>query len=276
MVAAANKEGYSGASVSAVIEQAGVSRPTFYEYFADRDDCFIATIADVRERLLERSREASRRRMPERRSPPRSRRSSRSRRQPAAARFLMKEALAAGPDALDARDAGIEQTAKLIEGRAGPAPPRCRCPTSGRGGARRDRAAARDAVAPRRTRARGAARAICSRGSRATTSRPASAAGARSKPSALPSARRSCRATALRAPPALGPGRPRMTEEEVAENHRQRIMFATSQVVAERGYTAATSLRSRAWPASTGASSIGCTPTSRRRSRRSTSSASST
>jgi AcrR family transcriptional regulator len=31
-----------------------------------------------------------------------------------------------------------------------------------------------------------------------------------------------------------------MAEEEVSENHRQRIMFATSQVVSERGYTAAT------------------------------------
>jgi AcrR family transcriptional regulator len=31
-----------------------------------------------------------------------------------------------------------------------------------------------------------------------------------------------------------------MAEEEVAENHRLRIMFATSQIVSERGYAAAT------------------------------------
>jgi AcrR family transcriptional regulator len=46
--------------------------------------------------------------------------------------------------------------------------------------------------------------------------------------------------TALRAPQPLGPGRPRMAEEEVAENHRLRIMFATGKVVSERGYAAAT------------------------------------
>src|SRR4051812_38327284 len=52
MVVAANRDGYSGASVSAVIGEAGVSRPTFYEYFEDRDDCFVACVVDVQERLL--------------------------------------------------------------------------------------------------------------------------------------------------------------------------------------------------------------------------------
>ncbi|MGO9762078.1 MAG: TetR/AcrR family transcriptional regulator, partial [Solirubrobacteraceae bacterium] len=38
MVATANRDGYAGANVSAVIAEAGVSRPTFYEHFEDRDD----------------------------------------------------------------------------------------------------------------------------------------------------------------------------------------------------------------------------------------------
>ncbi|HXM87565.1 MAG TPA: TetR/AcrR family transcriptional regulator, partial [Solirubrobacteraceae bacterium] len=42
MVEAANVGGYASANVSAVIANAGVSRPTFYEYFVDRDDCFVA------------------------------------------------------------------------------------------------------------------------------------------------------------------------------------------------------------------------------------------
>src|SRR5580704_18018447 len=58
MIAAANRHGYAGANVSAVIGEAGVSRPTFYDYFADRDDCFVAAVLDVQRRLLERVREA--------------------------------------------------------------------------------------------------------------------------------------------------------------------------------------------------------------------------
>ena len=74
----------------------------------------------------------------------------------------------------------------------------------------------------------------------ATDRASASTAGAQLKP--LPPLVRSpyLPPTTLRAPPPLGPGRPRLSEEEVAENHRQRIMFATSQIVQERGYTAAT------------------------------------
>src|ERR1017187_1086299 len=52
MVAAANRDGYAGANVSEVIAAAGVSRPTFYDYFTDRDDCFVAAVADAQGRLL--------------------------------------------------------------------------------------------------------------------------------------------------------------------------------------------------------------------------------
>src|SRR5664279_16158 len=51
MIAAAVRDGYAGANVSAVIAEAGVSRPTFYDYFVDRDDCFLAALAHVHERL---------------------------------------------------------------------------------------------------------------------------------------------------------------------------------------------------------------------------------
>jgi AcrR family transcriptional regulator len=42
MVEAASEHGYADATVSKVIEVAGVSRATFYEQFTDRDDCFLA------------------------------------------------------------------------------------------------------------------------------------------------------------------------------------------------------------------------------------------
>jgi AcrR family transcriptional regulator len=46
--------------------------------------------------------------------------------------------------------------------------------------------------------------------------------------------------TPPRAPARLGPGRPRLAEEKVAENHRQRILFATTEAIAEQGYVATT------------------------------------
>src|ERR1700727_770764 len=52
MISATNSRGYARASVSAVIEQAGVSRPTFYDYFRDRDDCYLGALDDVYQRLL--------------------------------------------------------------------------------------------------------------------------------------------------------------------------------------------------------------------------------
>src|SRR5580700_7013662 len=66
MITAANRDGYAGANVSAVITEAGVSRPTFYDYFEDRDDCFVATIVDVQERLLGQVREGIAREPPQR------------------------------------------------------------------------------------------------------------------------------------------------------------------------------------------------------------------
>ena len=42
MTQAAGRHGYAGATVARVVEQAGVSRATFYEHFADKESCFLA------------------------------------------------------------------------------------------------------------------------------------------------------------------------------------------------------------------------------------------
>jgi AcrR family transcriptional regulator len=241
MVAVANREGYSGASVSEVIGAAGVSRPTFYEYFEDRDDCFIATMVDVHERLLGEVRSAVAD------APPEQAAASAIRAlvafagsEPSAARFLMKEALAGGPVALSARDEAIEQTAEVIEDALGtveagvPVPDLPIAVLLG---------AAHRLLA---TRLRRGERVLSGLLEDLLTwvelySEPAGERRwATLDPSPAPDPSPFLPRTALRAPPALGPGRPRMAEEEVSENHRQRIMFATSQVVSERGYTAAT------------------------------------
>lgn len=55
MLRAATEIGYRQATVQDVIDRAGISRPTFYEHFANKEDCFLvafeATAARLRKRL---------------------------------------------------------------------------------------------------------------------------------------------------------------------------------------------------------------------------------
>jgi AcrR family transcriptional regulator len=51
MTQVAARLGYSDASVARVVEQAGVSRATFYEHFADREACFLAAFEVAAERI---------------------------------------------------------------------------------------------------------------------------------------------------------------------------------------------------------------------------------
>ncbi len=53
MVAAVARHGYGGASVAQVIEHAGVSRATFYKYFADKEECFLFAYREVAARVWE-------------------------------------------------------------------------------------------------------------------------------------------------------------------------------------------------------------------------------
>jgi AcrR family transcriptional regulator len=241
MVAAATRDGYAGANVSAVIGEAGVSRPTFYDYFEDRDDCFAATAVDVQAQLLQQIRDAIAGEPPERALASAIEATLAFANSNATeARFVMKETLAGGPRALDTRDRGIAQTAEVVEdafARAGGNAAIPDLPVAAVLGAIHRLLASR-----------------LRRGERAfggleqellawVASYEQDADKHRwRKLTPLPSPDRSpyLPPTALRAPPPLGPGRPRLSEEEVAENHRQRIMFATSQIVQERGYTAAT------------------------------------
>jgi AcrR family transcriptional regulator len=51
MTVTAARYGYGGASVARVIKQAGVSRATFYQHFADKEACFLAAYRQVAEPL---------------------------------------------------------------------------------------------------------------------------------------------------------------------------------------------------------------------------------
>ncbi len=54
MLRAASELGYRETNVQDVIERAGVSRPTFYEHFANKEDCFLAAFDTTAARLRER------------------------------------------------------------------------------------------------------------------------------------------------------------------------------------------------------------------------------
>jgi AcrR family transcriptional regulator len=54
MQRAASELGYRETNVQDVIERAGVSRPTFYEHFANKEACFLAAFDVTAERLCER------------------------------------------------------------------------------------------------------------------------------------------------------------------------------------------------------------------------------
>ena len=54
MLMAASELGYRGTNVQDVIDRAGVSRPTFYEHFANKEDCFLAAFDTSAERLKEK------------------------------------------------------------------------------------------------------------------------------------------------------------------------------------------------------------------------------
>lgn len=51
MLGAASELGYRSTNVQDVIVRAGVSRPTFYEHFSNKDDCFLAAFDTSAQRL---------------------------------------------------------------------------------------------------------------------------------------------------------------------------------------------------------------------------------
>jgi AcrR family transcriptional regulator len=241
MLIAANRDGYARANVTNVIAQAGVSRPTFYEYFADKDDCFLAALDDVQRRLLERIEAAVQD------EPPPQAVSAAVRvlvafagSDPDMARFLCNEAMAGGPAALDARDAGIAAVERVIE--------------------LRYEHLDRDASLPdfsARMLLGGVHRMLASRLHRGepklselldgllgwvqSYERPAGESRWRKLQAAsTPPRSPFLPATPLAPPDPLPRGRPRLSEQQVAENQRQRIMFAAAQIAEEKGYAATT------------------------------------
>lgn len=241
MVAAANRGGYTGANVAQVIAHAGVSRPTFYDYFTDKDDCFLQTNRDIAQRLLVHIRDAVSQAPPERAMQSAiGRLIERCEAQPAQAQFLANVTMAGGPRALDERDHTVRGIASIIEQARAASPPHALCPdlpTPTLIGAVHRMLAPRvrsgdhdlgqltDELLP-----------WIERYNRPFAEHRWQAVELGPQPPPSPHASE----VVLRPPPPLPRGRSRLPSIEVARNQRERIMYATAELAAHKGYSATT------------------------------------
>lgn len=116
MVAVAAEVGYGRTRVADLIELAGVSRATFYGYFENKEECFLATVDEIVAAALVATREEAERSgtLEER-----ARRAVRAyatmvASQPAAARLCLVESYAAGPAAVERVDRALAGFEELI------------------------------------------------------------------------------------------------------------------------------------------------------------------
>jgi AcrR family transcriptional regulator len=232
--------GYAETTIGGVIARAGVSRPTFYEYFTDKHECFVAVLADAQEALIARLQHALGPGVPE---------DAVyaavacivtfADAEPESARILMNEPMAASGRALDIRDQGLATIEAIIEERYRDVSPASAVPDI-----------------PARALIGGLYRLV------AACLRSGSPGGAHLlddllawlKRYELPLAEHRWRAlepasmlapspivvAPLRPPGPLSPGRPRLSKEEIADHQRQRLLLAAASLAEEKGYSAVT------------------------------------
>jgi AcrR family transcriptional regulator len=118
LAAACAERGYGEVTVQEITERAGVSRRTFYDLFADKQSCFLAAYDATIERLLAEVGAAYGRpdlTWPERVAAALGAVIDRYVSEPALARLVTVEVLAAGPTALERRDAALKRFAIYLE-----------------------------------------------------------------------------------------------------------------------------------------------------------------
>jgi AcrR family transcriptional regulator len=241
MIATTHRHGYAGANVSEVIAHAGVSRPTFYEYFADKDDCFCAAHRELSRLLISEIRHAVGAQPPEQAVQAAVRALIKlSEEYPERAGFLVNEAMAAGWRGLDERDRLMEEIAGVVELARAQAPRSASTPDipiqlvfgAGRWllapplrrGERDLAALARDII-----------------GWVESYNAPSEAHrwhALEPGPELPPSPHVS--QVSLHSPPPIPPGRSRLSKNEIAINQRERILYATAQQASAKGYNLTT------------------------------------
>jgi AcrR family transcriptional regulator len=126
LAAVCAERGYPATTVEAVIVHAGVSRRTFYDLFADKEECFIAAYDLIMERLLRdvgQAYSAGERPWPQRLAALLRAVIELFTAEPAIARLVIVEVLAAGRPALQHRDAALERFAAFFEAGEAELPP---------------------------------------------------------------------------------------------------------------------------------------------------------
>jgi AcrR family transcriptional regulator len=227
-------------TVAEIVALAGVSRPTFYEYFTDREDCFLQALDPGAQELLsalERAVASS----PPQRAPGAAAGAlvDFARSAPGIARLLTSDSLAGGRAALNARDRLIDRAAQAIQRTVDGATKDTMVPAiSPRlllGVASRLLAVRLDRGEESLAGLDGELRAWLDCYSLPASASREQARSAVSDPSPTPllSAR-------LRPPRALSYVPGRMPDGALGENQRLRIVFATAATVARDGYAAAT------------------------------------
>jgi AcrR family transcriptional regulator len=241
MIAAVHRYGYAGANVSEVIGHAGVSRPTFYDYFADKDDCFVAAHRELSRFLVWEIRQAVNAAPPEQAVQTSIRTLVKlSEEFPDRAGFLANEAMAAGWRGLDERDRLIDTIAQVVGQARAQAPADAPTPdlpiqvVFGAG---------RWLLAPPLRRGESDLSALAEDFVRWVEMYNAPTGEHRwhtleAGPEPPPS--RHVSEISLRPPPAIPPGRSKLSKSEIARNQRERILYATASEAAAKGYTVTT------------------------------------
>jgi AcrR family transcriptional regulator len=239
MITACSRHGYQGANVSRTIAIAGVSRPTFYEYFADKHDCFLATHDELARFLVwevERAVsavepgqavQASIRRFVEL-----------SQEYPDRADLLTNETMAGSRAALDAHDRMMAQMAEVVELARAKASPKTLTPDLP---IQMVFGAGRWLLAPALRHGEHNLSALADDLASWVDSYMTPSAEHRWRTldpgPALPPSPHATEIS-LGLPPAIPPGRPRLSRADVARNQRERILYATAKIAASKGYGA--------------------------------------
>lgn len=246
VVHAVVRYGYADATVANVIKHAGVSRPTFYEHYRDKQHALLATHGELAQELVARVGEALAATAAENAlAAAIGAHLALAQDDPAHALYLTDCTLAAGPPALDARDALLDELTAVVEQAVAgaqssapiPTPHAPDLPTRLVLGSlqrllpRMLRRGDRDLPQAADRLAEWAAR----------FGRPLAEHRWRTLEPGLPPPRSPHRSElALERPAPLRPGRPRISEADVAHNQRQRIMLAAAELAARQGYEATT------------------------------------
>lgn len=119
MIEAVAQRGYPETRVADVVEGAGVARKTFYDFFDDKQDCFLAAYDQVSAKQFEAASSAFSE-SPDGPWAERMRAATAAllellASRPEEARFAIVEVLAAGPKALVRRDAALRRFAELVD-----------------------------------------------------------------------------------------------------------------------------------------------------------------